>query len=311
MPRLLAEAEAALARGDIQHTAHRTDDALEAFQINLDKGCRDYRKLGLEVLRAYVRALRAITARFNGEPVETPPLIMPDQTSGQATGTLRDALASWQKARSPSQGYFAEFERATRLFTELHGDLPVAQIKRSHARQFREALQEMPRHRSGALRHMPVPQLAEWGRKHPEAQKITTPTLNKLLGGVQTVALWAHKDGIVPEDLPWSDPFSRMRLEEDVSNRDAFTVDELNTLFAAPVFTKGERPASGQGDAAFWLPLLGLFSGARRSELSGLCANDIQEIERVPCFTFVENKKIGKTLNSATALRPSQFTLNS
>src|SRR5262249_59650845 len=52
---------------------------------------------------------------------------------------------------------------------------------------------------SGALLHMPLPELAERGRKHPEVQKIATPTLNKLLGGVQTIALWASDKGMVPE----------------------------------------------------------------------------------------------------------------
>ena len=161
----------------------------------------------------------------------------------------------------------------------------------------------MPRHRPGKLLHMPLPELAEWGRKHAEAQKIATPTLNKLLGGVQAVAMWARTSGMIPEDLPWSDPFSRGRLVEDASDRDAFTVDELNMLFAADVFTKGERPAPGKGDTAFWLPLLGLYSGARRSELSGLRVNDVQEIERVPCFSFVEDKRAGRRLKSATAQR--------
>jgi len=74
----------------------------------------------------------------------------------------------------------AEYERATRLFSELHGELPIAQIKRSHARSFREALQDMPRHRSAALLHMPLPELAEWGRKHPEVQQQFAPSLSTL-----------------------------------------------------------------------------------------------------------------------------------
>ena len=75
------------------------------------------------------------------------------------------------------------------------------------------------------------------------------------------------------------------------------------TLAAWRHFGKGERPAPGRGEAAFWLPLLSLYSGARRSELAGLRANDVQEVEQVPCFSFIEDKKIGKRLKTATAVR--------
>ena len=238
---VLAATQDALARGDIKHIRYEVDELLKVFRINLDPSCGDYLKLARAIQVAFVKQLKSVLARHGGEPVETPPLIMPSQDA-PATGTLRDALAGWQKERSPSPGVLAEYERATRLFSELHGDLPIAQIKRSHARSFREALQDMPRHRSGPLLHMPLPELAAWGRKQSEVQKIATPTLNKLLGGVQTIALWARDKGMVPEDLPWSDPFSRMRLKEDPSDRDAFTVTELNLLFAASVFTKGEQP---------------------------------------------------------------------
>jgi integrase len=284
---VLATTEDQLARGDIRLMRGEVDELLNVFQINLDPNCADYFKLARAVQAASVKYLRAVLARHKGEPIETPALIAPSQESTSTTGTLKDALAGWRKERDPQPGVFAEYERAVRLFTELHGALPIAQIKRSHARQFREALQDMARHRSGPLLHMSFPELAEWGRKHPAIQKIATPTLNKLLGGVQTIALWARDKGVVPEDLTWSDPFSRMRLKEDPSDRDAFTVAELNLLFAAPVFAKGERPTTGRGEAAFWLPLLSLYSGARRSELAGLRANDIQEVEHVPCFMFV------------------------
>jgi hypothetical protein len=61
-------------------------------------------------------------------------------------------------------------------------------------------------------------------------------------------------------------PLCGHRLEQDELEREPFTA-ELKTLLASPVFTKGERPKGGKGDAAFWLPLLGLFTGARRGEL--------------------------------------------
>jgi integrase len=300
---VLAATQDALARGDIKHIRYEVDELLKVFQINLDPSCGDYLKLARAIQVALVKQLKAVLARHRGEPVETPALIEPNQDGPAVAGTLKDALAGWQKERDPQPGVFAEYERAIRLFSELHGDLPIAQIKRSHARQFREALQDMPRHRSGALLHMPLPELAAWGRKHPKAQKIARPTLNKLLGGVQTVALWARNTGMVPEDLPWSDPFSKMRLKEAGSDRDAFTIGELNTLLASSVFTEMDRPAPGRGEAAFWLPLLALFSGARRADLASLQVKNVDDVEGVPCFTFEEDKIIGKRLKTPTAIR--------
>src|SRR5215471_14322893 len=88
--------------------------------------------------------------------------------------------------------------------------------------------------------------------------------------------------------LPWADPFSKMRLNEAGSDRDAFTIDELNKLLASPVFTEIDRPGPGRGEAAFWLPLLALFSGARRADLASLQVNNVRDVEGVPCFTFEE-----------------------
>jgi integrase len=108
---------------------------------------------------------------------------------------------------------------------------------------------------------------------------------------------------MVPEDLPWADPFSKMRLKEAGSDRDAFTIDELNKLLASSVFTEMDRPAPGRGEAAFWLPLLALYSGARRADLASLQVKNVDDVEGVPCFTFEEDKIIGKRLKTPTAIR--------
>ena len=236
MPELISEAETALARGDIGYYAARAkiEDALEVFQIALDAKCDDYRRLGVEVLRAYVRGLRDVAARYNGEPIPTPQLVLPARMA-ESGGTLWDALEGWRKEKSPSKGVFDEYERGVRLFTELHGNIAVAQINRTHARVFREALQELPKHRRADLRTAPILQLTEWSRKNPDAKRIANTTASKLLGGVQTVARWAFKNGIVPDDVRWSDPFAEMRLEREVPEREAFTTPELNMLFRSPL----------------------------------------------------------------------------
>jgi len=300
---MLAVAEDALARGDIARIRYEVDALLVVFQINLDRSCDGYRKLARAVMAAHVRQLKAVLARQKGEPVETPPLTLPSEAIAAAGGTLSEALVGWQKERAPSKGVLAEYKRAIRLFSELLGDIPVAQIKRTHSRTFREALQDLPRHRAAKLLHAPLPELAEWGRKHPEAQKISAPTVNKLLGGVQTIGLWAYDKGMVPDEIAWSDPFAKMRLDEDASQRDVFTVAELNTLFACSIFTKGEWPKPGRGAAAFWMPLLGLYTGARRGELAALTVKDFHKVDGVFAFTFIEDKATGKTLKTRTSAR--------
>ena len=105
-----------------------------------------------------------------------------------------------------------EFKYAVDRFTELHGDLPVAQIKRPHVLRFREALQEMPLRRSGKLLAATLPELVEWSKEHTSVQKVSAETVNKLLGGAQAVCVWARNNGLIPGDVPWSGAFSNMRL---------------------------------------------------------------------------------------------------
>jgi len=265
--------KAALASGDVSKISEYLGELLDLFGINVDRKSEAYRRTGLAVLRRHVAALEAIQKRTEGQPIETPPLHQVGTTDPATGETLRAALEGWKRQRERPLRTLQDYERAINLFVQLHGDTPVNQIKRTHARQLREALQNVPRKRTGKLLKAPLPEIVEWGRQYPEAQKITPATINKLLGGVQAICRWARKEDLLPDD--WADPFAEIRLEEDESERAPFELDELKTIFSSSVFTNGERPKGGQGEAAYWLPLLALFGGGRLSELAGLRVSDI------------------------------------
>ena len=269
--------QAALARGDISKVDEHLDYLLNGqFGINLDRRSEAYRRLGLAVLRKNVAALEAIKRRAEGQPVETPPLASITSSTTSTTGaTLTAAFEGWKRQRNRAPGTLAEYERAIKMFTELHGNLLLVQIKRSHARQFREALQEVPGRRNGKLLNASLPELAEWGHEHPDVPKITAGTVNKQLTAVQAIANWAHDNGMIPDEVQWADPFRRMRLGEDEAVRGGapFELSDLQVIFHTPVFAEGARPTGGKGDAAFWLPLLALFTGARLNELASLRAS--------------------------------------
>jgi hypothetical protein len=91
--------------------------------------------------------------------------------AAEGSNALRAAFTGWKKQRERSRGTAAEYERAVELFIQFHGNLSVAMITRDHARKFREALQDVPRFRSKQSAEMALPQLVEWRRTHPEAQR--------------------------------------------------------------------------------------------------------------------------------------------
>jgi len=321
---------AALSRGDISMVSEAMTELLDRCHLNLNPNSPAYRKLGLAVLKAEVRALEALERRSKGEPIDTPSIahlepaemIAPAQPTARpsasavrsngagaikaSSGTLRTAFAGWKKERERAQKTVAEYERAMHLFIELHGDLPIANIAKRHALQFREGLQDLPPSRPRELANMTLPRLIEWRRAHPEGKRLKSETVNKLLGGVQAIAKWGYKNGLIPDDIRWSDPFAEMRLPQgDDQAGGPFEPGELRTLFGSPVFTTGERPKAGRGDVAFWLPLLALFTGARRAELTMLRAADVSPDETIGAWTVVirADKAAGRTLKTAGSAR--------
>ncbi len=301
----LPVAQEALARGNISSMQWEVDELLKVFRINLDHSSSTYRELGMAVLRAYVRALHAIGRRDRGEPVETPKILDVENGVTVEGESLRAAHAGWQKSRGPSPATLREFTYAIDRFIELHGDMPVEKITRKHVREFREALQLLPVRRAGKLQRATLPELVEWSKKHPETRRLSPATVNKLLGGVQAVVVWARDNGLIPDQVPWSDPFSNMRLGEPDPDRAPWEPAELRVLFASPVFTEGARPKAGRGGAAFWLPLLGLFTGARLGEIAPLSAADVKtdELTNIHSITITEDPEQGRRLKTPGSRR--------
>jgi integrase len=60
------------------------------------------------------------------------------------------------------------------------------------------------------------------------------------------------------------------------------------------VHAEAQRPTGGKGEAAFWVPLLALHSGARREELCQLLVTDVRERDGVPFLALTEENEHGR-----------------
>jgi integrase len=302
---VLPAAKDALARGNVNFIRDELNMLLQVFGINLDPACADYRKVALAVIKAFVRALEDVGARHRGEAIDSPKLIEPNSKAAVSSCSLRAAYEGWDKMEPRKASTRMEFSKGIDRFIELHGNLDVVQINRTHVREFRDAAQLVPRHRAGKLRDAPLPELAAWSRKHPGTMCIVASTINKWLSCLGAVLNWARKSGLIPDDVVWSDPVARMRLPETRSQRQPWEPEELSLLFGSPIYLSGERPTGGKGEAAYWLPLLALFSGARLNELAPMCAEDIKHdpASDVHFMTVIEDDEAGRSVKTQGSLR--------
>jgi len=296
----------AAAMGDISAVQDHVLEASWAFNVELDEHSPAYIRLSTACLHSYLRALEDIRKRDEGITVETPPVALPDAAATTTDGgTLQEALHGWKRHRVRPKRTVDEFSRSVDMFIQLHGNMPVAAIKKAHALEYRKVLQDVPRYRTGELLRATLPEQAVWGREHPEEPRITAATINKQLGGVQSICIWANDNGLVPDDVQWTDPFSKLRLPEERSERTSFEIAELKLLFASPVFATHRFPLGAHGAAGFWLPVLALFSGARQAELGSLTAANVQtDVETgVALLYFVTERARGKRVKTDASER--------
>lgn len=181
------------------------------------------------------------------------------------TGRNMDALiAEWEKARSPAPKTVASHARVISRFIEHVGNLDAGTVTKAQVVQFKDKLTD-----AGFSSNVVQTSLVQ-------------------LGSMFSVAV----------SRAWRDdnPCNGVRVDVKArrsrkSARPAFDTPTLNRIFSGPAYV-GERPkwtGVGASQATYWLPLLGLYTGARVEELCQLHPDDIYE------ETYVEANSARRT----------------
>jgi integrase len=220
-------------------------------------------------LTAYRTAVRELTQRDAGEPIETPPAPAANSSSSaNSPKTLRDVFDRWKASgdKPRSTDSLQSMGRALRQFEAQHPGLVLTAITRDMGDRYRS-----------------------WLRENCGTPK----TARDRLTAIKTLLRYA---ALTLEWLP-RHPWMGLGLKATTTNkRRPWTDDELSALFGSPVFTRYALPDSKEAgratpsgrDAAYWIPLLGLYSGARPGELCQLRVSDIAEVEGIPCMTITD-----------------------
>jgi integrase len=218
----------------------------------------------LTCLQAYRTAHRERILRDAGEVVVVPttpsnPLEVKVEAKPK---TLRDVFDRWKHSGSAprSKDSIAAYDRALRQFEEQHPSLPLQGITRDLGDQYVGWLRgtcgtpKTARDRLNAIKSLLkyAAGTLEWTSRHTwQGLDIKAPTTNKR--------------------RPWADA-------------------ELSKLFGAPLHQEYALSAAKNAgaDAAYWIPLLGLYTGTRLGELCQLRTADVQVVEDIAVLVLTD-----------------------
>ena len=206
-----------------------------------------------------------------------------------------------QKTRASRTGEWSpklvdDYETWTQLFIECVGDRPLLSYVKADARQFKDLLMALPsnRHKKAATMGLSAADAVKVADAN-DLPRLSVSTINKALGRLQATWNWADKQ--LDEDIP--DIFGPMKLPKKTTardERDPFNAKQLNAIFSGPLYTgcRSERFRAQSGNVDmrhthwFWLPLLGLYTGARLNELYQLRTVDVVTDDDVPHLRLYE-----------------------
>src|SRR5206468_1543772 len=154
---------------------------------------------------------------------------------------------------------------------------PPEEFTRRHASDLADLLALAP------VSHAIKQSEREWPlRKRVEAyegkdvRRLSWKARATIMTALQSAWNRCQRSGRINDELP--NPFARPNLGKASPARknDGLTRDQSCAIFALRLFTAGERPSRGRGEARYWLPVLLLTTGARPEELAQMLVGDVQ-----------------------------------
>ena len=199
--------------------------------------------------------------------------------------SLAEKRHGW-KSTNGSEGQYRD--QILPLFMELHGDLDTASVNKHHTAEFTTAVLALPKNRRKMpeYRDLSIRELMKLSI--PDEKKLSTTTKKNYLQRLTDFLRWMENRDYSERNLYAPLKVGSLRkVKRAHEERAQYTDIELSKLFNSDDYTQGLHTHSFQ----YWVPLIGLFSGARANEICQIFTDDVRQDEetRTWVIDFNEN----------------------
>ncbi|MFZ5529142.1 MAG: DUF6538 domain-containing protein [Pseudomonadota bacterium] len=276
----------AVAGRNLAGLKERAEESLSVHGLDLPEDEAEQRRALYAWGQAMAKTLAGRKKRDLGEVVDTPAKPELPASIKQGAGAdlspadkpahllkLRDVLELWKvKGKRPTPKTIDTAERVVGQFEKVCGNPPLLTLTRQEGLKFRDWLL---------------------------AQGQSPKTAADRLGYVSRLIRFEMQE----QQRITVNPWATIKIEgsrERVNVRKPIKADKLNALFAAPLFQAYALPGvkTAGRDAAYWIPILGAYTGARVTELAQLLVSDIRKDGALWCISIMDEHDWQSVKNS-------------
>ncbi len=226
----------------------------------------------------------------------------PQRRVAHTLDDLLKRLANAQREDELAPGTLMTYELPARILREIIGsDTALSDITRERIEELCGLLRRAPQNATQRYPGLTLQQAIEAADKAKDTRRLKPTTLSNYFNNLTTIFNFAVDEGMMAEN-PTKGKRLRNRFREESGGPKAqFSIDDLNAMFRAPLFTgcvddeNGyARPGPNQPRRGrFWVPLLALFHGLRCNEACQLYTEDVKERHGVWFLHIREERENG------------------
>lgn len=231
---------------------------------------------------------------FKGIHAGTTP---PDAKQGMTLAELRGAFERAQKSKRVVEKTHRANKVAFRALCEHFGEsMQVAKIDRQKMTEFFDFLDTVPSHAEQRYKGKSLKAAITLEANQKEPRLMGHRTKANYHGRIVAIFEYAKELEIIEKNPAGTKTLQDRFHVEKKSGRPPFTVEEMNAIFKAPLFTGCEDDARAWNKPGpnhprrgrYWVPLLALFNGLRCNEACQLEVSDVLKVEGVPCIRVTD-----------------------